>query len=39
MDDKYQEIQPEEINGANRGTLMDTLGIRFTHLSPAGQKP
>ena len=34
MDDKYQEIQPEEINGANRGTLMDTLGIRFTHLSP-----
>lgn len=34
MDDKYQEIQPEEINGANRGTLMDTLGIHFTHLSP-----
>lgn len=34
MDDKYQEIQPEEINGANRGPLMDTLGIRFTHLSP-----
>jgi acyl-coenzyme A thioesterase PaaI-like protein len=25
---------PEEVNAGNRGTLMETLGISFTHLSP-----
>ncbi len=27
-------ITPEEVNAGNRHTLMETLGINFTHLSP-----
>lgn len=29
-----QEVTPDEINAANSHTLMGTLGIEFTHLSP-----
>lgn len=39
MNDKTQhfsrgEISPETINASYIGTLMDTLGIIFTHMSP-----
>jgi hypothetical protein len=27
-------LTPEEVNAGNRGILMETLGISFTHLSP-----
>jgi len=29
-----EEITPERVNAGNRGTLMESLGINFTHLSP-----
>lgn len=28
-----EEITPERVNAGNRGTLMETLGLSFTHLS------
>lgn len=38
MKENNQHLQhlltPEEVNAGNRGTLMETLGINFTHLSP-----
>jgi hypothetical protein len=39
MDDKIQypspkALSPEEVNAANSHTLMETLGIAFTQLSP-----